>query len=324
MKGGEYTVPCANNRPSGERKTFYLHKIYFFDHTVRMEKTERTAELPPREDVFEETAREERRQRSAVIVGASSGIGYETALRLLGKGYSVSNISRTSCNLDRVKNYKADVSAGSSLEKAICEAATAEGGELSALVYCAGFSMAAPIEYAEEKDYRYLFDVNYFGAVRAIQSAVPYMKERGGRIVLVSSMGGLFPVAFDSFYSSSKAAVDMLVRSAALELEPHGIRVCSVQPGGTSTAFTFKRKVYGDAENGEYAEKVRLATAVLADMEQGGMSAGEVARSVAEAVCGKNPPLLLQCGGWNKFCAMAKRVLPDKTTQFINKKIYKQ
>lgn len=66
----------------------------------------------------------------------------------------------------------------------------------------------------------------------------------------------------------------MLVKSAALELEPYGIRVCSVQPGGTSTAFTFKRKIYGDAENGEYAEKVKLAAAALADMEQGGMSAG--------------------------------------------------
>lgn len=289
-----------------------------------MEKTERTAELPPREDVFEETAREGSRQKSVVIVGASSGIGYETALRLLGKGYSVSNISRTPCNLDRIRNYRADVSAGESLAKAIGEAAAAEGGELYALVYCAGFSMAAPIEYAEEKDYRYLIDVNYFGAVRAVQCAVPFMKERGGRIVLVSSMGGLFPVAFDSFYSSSKAAVDMLVKSAALELEPYGIRVCSVQPGGTSTAFTFKRKIYGDAENGEYAEKVKLAAAALADMEQGGMSAGEVARSVAEAVCGKNPPLLLQCGGWNKFCAVAKRILPDKAAQYINKKVYKQ
>ena len=289
-----------------------------------MEKTERTAELPPREDVFEETAREGTRQKSVVIVGASSGIGYETALRLLGKGYSVSNISRTPCNLDRIRNYRADVSAGESLAKAIGEAAAAEGGELYAFVYCAGFSMAAPIEYADEKDYRYLFDVNYFGAVRAVQCAVPFMKERGGRIVLVSSMGGLFPVAFDSFYSCSKAAVDMLVKGASLELEPYNIRVCSVQPGGTSTGFTFKRKVYADEDNREYAAKVKRATAALANMEQSGMSAGEVANTVADAFCEKNPPLLLQCGGWNKFYAVANRVLPGKATQFINKKRYKQ
>lgn len=292
-----------------------------------MDKNERTEEFAPNEEKTDNTeyiAREKEREKAIVIIGASSGIGYETALRLLGRGFAVSNISRTPCALDRVRNFRADVSAGNSLEKAIGEAAAATGNELHALVYCAGFSMAAPIEYADEKDYRYLFDVNYFGAVRAVQAAVPFMKERGGRIVLVSSMGGLFPVAFDSFYSASKAAIDMLVKGAALELEPYGIRVCSVQPGGTSTAFTFKRKVYGDAENGEYAEKVKLAASALAEMEQGGMSAGEVARSVADAVCGKNPPLLLQCGGWNKFYAMAKRVLPDKTTQYINKKMYKQ
>lgn len=264
-----------------------------------------------------------RAKRLVIVVGASSGIGYETALRLIGRGFAVSNISRTPCRLDQVKNYTADVAEEGALEKAIAEAA-AQTENLYALVYCAGFSMAAPIEYAEEKDYRYLFDVNYFGAIRAIKGAVPLMKKRGGRIVVVSSMGGLFPIAFDSFYSSSKAAVDMLVKSAAIELEPYNIRVSAVRPGGTSTGFTFKRKIYGDEANGEYAPNVKRAAAVLADMEQEGMSAGEVAKSVADVVCEKNPPLLLQCGGWNKFYAVAKRVLPDKAAQYISKKVYKQ
>ena len=287
-----------------------------------MENSEKVTAVRPA-DRNADRERIEKLKKTVVIVGASSGIGYETALRLIGRGYAVVNISRTQCSLQRVTNYVADVTVGDSLEKAIKEVAL-HTENLYGLVYCAGFSMAAPIEYAAEKDYRYLFEVNYFGAIRAIRSVTPFLKRRGGRIVLVSSMGGMFPVAFDSFYSSSKAAVDMLVKSAALELEPYGIRVCSVQPGGTSTAFTFKRKIYGDAENGEYAEKVKLAAAALADMEQGGMSAGEVARSVTEAVCGKYPPLLLQCGGWNKFCAVAKRILPDKAAQYINKKVYKQ
>ena len=54
------------------------------------------------------------------------------------------------------------------------------------------------------------------------------------------------------------------------------------------------------------------------------MSAGEVANSIADAFCEKNPPLLLQCGGWNKFYAVAKRILPEKATQYINRKRYKQ
>lgn len=262
-------------------------------------------------------------KKTVIIVGASSGIGYETALRLIGRGFTVVNISRTPCSMQRVKNYAADVTVGDTLEKAVAEAVKAAGG-LYALVYSAGFSMAAPIEYADEKDYRYLFDVNYFGALRALKCAVPHLKKRGGRIVFVSSMGGTFPVAFDSFYSSSKAAVDMLAKAAAIELEPYHIHVCSVQPGGTSTGFTFKRKIYADEENREYAAKLKRATAALANMEQGGLSAGEVAKQVVEVLCEKHPPLSVRCGAMSKFYAAAKRVLPDRATQFINKKAYKQ
>ena len=282
-----------------------------------MEKTEK------RDAVYTEAENGESENRSVIIVGASSGIGYETALRLLGRGYEVFNLSRSACTLRHVQNYTADVADGDSLEYAI-RAAAANAKGLYGLIYCAGFSMAAPIEYASERDYRYLFEVNYFGALRAIRTVVPFLKEKGGRILLVSSMASIFPVAFDSFYSSSKAAVDMLVKSAALELEPYRIRVSSVQPGGTSTEFTFKRKIYSDTEAGEYAPQVKRAVEALAHMEQGGMSAGEVAKSVVAALCDKNPPLLLQCGGWNKFYAVAKRVLPEKTAQYLNRKIYRQ
>ena len=288
-----------------------------------MENSEKNQKVVQPARSAAEKAHAERAKKTVIVVGASSGIGYETALRLVGRGYCVVNISRTPCSLERVKNYVADVTAGDTLEKAV-KSIAAESENIGGLIYCAGFSMAAPIEYADEKDYRYLFEVNYFGALRAIRAVAPYLKKRGGNIILVSSMGSTFPVAFDSFYSCSKAAVDMLVKGASLELEPYNIRVCSVQPGGTSTGFTFKRKVYADEDNHEYAAKVKRATAALANMEQSGMSAGEVANTVADAFCEKNPPLLLQCGGWNKFYAVANRVLPGKATQFINKKRYKQ
>lgn len=288
-----------------------------------MENSEKNQKVVQPARSAAEKAHAERAKKTVIVVGASSGIGYETALRLVGRGYCVVNISRTPCSLERVRNYAADVTAGDTLEKAV-KSIAAESENIGGLIYCAGFSMAAPIEYADEKDYRYLFEVNYFGALRAIRAVAPYLKKRGGNIILVSSMGSTFPVAFDCFYSCSKAAIDMLVKSASLELEPYNIRVCSVQPGGTSTGFTFKRKVYADEDNHEYAAKVKRATAALANMEQGGMSAGEVANTVADAFCEKNPPLLLQCGGWNKFYAVANRVLPGKATQFINKKRYKQ
>ncbi len=292
-----------------------------------LECMEKNVKLTTSNDDFSDTnnqrERLEKLKKTFIVVGASSGIGFETALRLLGKGFSVVNISRTPCSLKQVKNYKADVAAGESLENVINQIHE-EFDWIYGLVYCAGFSMAAPIEYASELDYRYLFEVNYFGALRAIKSCIPILKKRGGRIVIVSSMGGLFPIAFDSFYSSSKAAVDMLVKSAAIELEPYNIKVSTLQPGGTSTGFTFKRKIYDDEETGDYSNKIKRATAALAELEQRGMSAGEVAREIVETLCEKRPPLVKQCGGWNKFYAAAGKILPEKTTHFINRKIYKQ
>ena len=164
----------------------------------------------------------------------------------------------------------------------------------------------------------------HLGGANALARAIG--RACGAQPVLTAATdaGGLFPVAFDSFYSSSKAAVDMLVKSAEMELEPFHIHVSAVQPGGTSTGFTFKRKVYGDEENRDYSAKVKRAAAVLADMEQGGMSAGEVAKQVADVFCDKKPPLLIQCGAWNKLFAAANRILPGTTSLYINKKIYKQ
>ena len=306
------------------RLNFYGTCIIFAETSIINSMENSIKKSSPAKTVATEQKTNGNLKKTIIIIGASSGIGYETALRLVGRGFNVVNISRTPCALARVKNYAADVAVGDTLEKAIRQIA-AETEILYGLVYCAGFSMAAPIEYADEKDYRYLFEVNFFGALRAIKSVIPYLKKRGGRIVLVSSMGGTFPIAFDSFYSSSKAAVDMLVKSAAIELDPYNIRVSSVQPGGTSTGFTFKRKIYGDEDNHEYAAKVKRAAAALANMEQGGMSAGEVAREVVEVLCNKKPPLVLQCGGWNKFyAAAARRILPERTAQYINKKAYKQ
>ena len=116
----------------------------------------------------------------------------------------------------------------------------------------------------------------------------------------------------------------MLAKSADIELAPFNIRVTSVQPGGTSTSFTFKRKVYPDEDNKEYSSRVNKATAALANMEQGGLNAGEVARIVADILAMKKPPHEIQCGKSNKFYAFAGRVLPENFSLYLNRKMYKQ
>lgn len=260
---------------------------------------------------------------TAVVVGASSGIGLEVAGSLLARGYAVYNVSRGLCGSERVKNITADITQGEELERAI-RTVGLEQKQISLLVYSAGCSMAAPVEVAKESDIRYLFEVNYFGAIRAIRSVLPYMKRHGGKIFLVSSMGGLYPVPFDSFYSSSKAALDMLVKSARVELKRYGITLTSVQPGGTSTSFTFKRKIYSDAENGAYSKEVHKAVAALANMEQGGMTPQAVADEIVKEVFKNNPAITFATGGKNKAYRLANKFMPEKLTAYFNAKMYNQ
>lgn len=246
--------------------------------------------------------------RTAVVVGGSSGIGCETVFRLTGEGWRVCNISRTPCVNVKVKNVSADVT-----ENSAFDAINKIGGEsgIDLLLYSAGCSMAAPVEYAAESDYRYLFEVNYFGALRAVQAALPHMR-RGGRIVLVGSLGGDIPIMFDSFYSASKAALEMLAKGASQELKPRGIKVTAVLPGGTATGFTFKRKIYSGERSGEYARSLCRATERLAQMEQGGMSASAVADDMLRVINSDKPPIIKTCGAMNGFYRAVSRILPEK------------
>lgn len=261
-------------------------------------------------------------KKTAVIIGGSSGIGYQTCLRLANRGWNVVNISRTPCKSTKVTNIQADAADGVALAGAIKKAGDKNG--ISLLVYSAGFSMAAPIEFAKEEDYKYLFEVNFFGALRAIQNTIPYMKKRGGRIILIGSLGGALPIVFDSFYSSSKAALEMLCRAAYCELKPYNIKVTGVLPGGTCTSFTFKRKVYNEDETGGYSSSMNKAVAALANMEQSGMSASAVAEIICNLTKMDNPPVIKICGAKNTVYRLFSRIMPEKVTLNINERMYNQ
>lgn len=261
-------------------------------------------------------------KQTAVVVGGSSGIGFETCLKLVNRGWNVVNISRTPCKSAKVVNFTADAAAGTALSDAIKTAA--EKYRITALIYSAGFSMAAPIEYAKESDYRYLFDVNFFGALKCMQAVIPFMKEKGGSIILVGSLGGDLPICFDSFYSASKAALEMLCRSAYSELKPCGIKVTGLLPGGTATNFTFKRKVYSDDENKAYSHSVNRAVAALADMEQSGMKPSDVAEIIYGLLLADKPPVIKTCGAKNSMYRLLSRVMPEKVTLKFNDRMYRQ
>ena len=274
-----------------------------------MEKEKKEKNLPQR--------------RTAVVVGGSSGIGRETALRLAARGYRVYNISRTPFKGERVQTVEADASEEGELKRAI-ESIAAETDGIDILVYSAGFSMAAPLEHAKSGDYRYLFEVNYFGAVEALRAASPFRKKRGGRAILVGSLGGDMPIPFDGFYSSSKAALVMLARESDLELRKQGVRVSALLPGGTATDFTYARRVYGEEDAKSYTPSVKKASAALANMEQGGMSPSLVADAIVKLAHRKNPAPVNVAGGKNAFLRYMYKFLPERMTDWFVRRKFNQ
>lgn len=257
------------------------------------------------------------------IIGASSGIGRATASLFLKEGYTVVNGSRTECDLDGVKNYVVDVATPETIFAAAKDIDRVYG-RIDVFIYSAGYSMAAPVEFVKQEDYRYLFDVNFFGLIEGVRAVLPTMKKNGiGTIIAVSSIGGVLPIAFDSFYSSSKAAVNMLIRELNLELAPHNIRAISVMPGGTKTKFTFKRNVYSEEEAGLYAERMDNAVERIAYSEQEGLPVEKVAQTIYFVATAKKSPELVSVGMKNKAFHMLDRIMPRVETRMLLRLKYK-
>jgi NAD(P)-dependent dehydrogenase (short-subunit alcohol dehydrogenase family) len=113
--------------------------------------------------------------------------------------------------------------------------AAAELGGIDALVYSAGIDMQASLAETEDDAWAALLDVNLTGAMRACRAALPHFPDKGGSIVLVSSGAGLRPLPLRSAYCASKAGLNMLAKTLAIELAPRGIRVNALCPGAVET-----------------------------------------------------------------------------------------
>ncbi|MBE7091508.1 MAG: SDR family NAD(P)-dependent oxidoreductase [Clostridiales bacterium] len=251
-------------------------------------------------------------QPVAFLVGASSGIGYEFAKICMQKGYAVMNASRTPCDIDGVTNYTVNVKNREEIEEAVRDI-TKRKRRIDLLVYFAGISMAAPVEHAEEEDICELYDVNYYGFLRVVSTVLPVMRAQNrGKIVAVSSLGSVLPIPFDTFYSGTKAGLNLVCETLKMELSPFRIKVYSVLLGGVKTGFSEKRNVYAGAGARLYYGKMKNAVKALTETEQKGMHAEVAAKKIMQTTYKKNPPPLIVIGGKNKFYYLCAKYLPRR------------
>jgi NAD(P)-dependent dehydrogenase (short-subunit alcohol dehydrogenase family) len=180
--------------------------------------------------------------KSAIVTGATSGIGRATAVALAGSGAAVLAVGRDQAGLERVvgdcgpnaRFLMADVTAPGA-PASIVGAAVAAFGGLDVLVNAAGIIAAAPTEATDDELWDGMMALNVRAPFRLMREALPELAARRGNVVNVSSVNGLRAFPGVAAYCASKAALDHLTRCAALDWAPRGVRVNAVNPGVTVT-----------------------------------------------------------------------------------------
>lgn len=187
--------------------------------------------------------------RTAIITGASSGIGQAVAAEFAGRGANVVLAARSRGKLNRLATDLAplpgralvvttDVTESLSVEALVRKAAE-EFGSVDILINNAGVGLFAPIADGDVQNARYLFEVNFWGALHCIQAVTPYMLDQAeGHIVNVSSVAGHVSPPYMGMYAATKHALAAVSDALRVELSGTGVGVSTIFPGLTDTSFT--------------------------------------------------------------------------------------
>jgi NAD(P)-dependent dehydrogenase (short-subunit alcohol dehydrogenase family) len=182
-----------------------------------------------------------------LITGCSSGFGRAATLTFAAHGHEVVATMRNTGRSDGLEDLEGvvveqlDVVDPDSRQRAVARTLD-RFGRIDVLVNNAGISALGPAEEMDDKLVRHQFETNFFGPVALIREVLPSMRMNGtGRIVNITSIGALLSSGFYSMYCATKHALDAISLGLDIELQPFGIRVVTVVPGGFNTAIADNR-----------------------------------------------------------------------------------
>ncbi|MDQ3839674.1 MAG: SDR family oxidoreductase [Thermoproteota archaeon] len=274
-------------------------------------------------------------QRVAVVTGSSSGIGLETSLTLARNGfYTYATMHKVEEEkskpiTDAAKNenlklqlIELDVDNDKSVTNAI-DTIVDERKRVDVLVNNAGYGLGGPLEETSINEIKAQFETNFFGAIRAMQVVLPVMrKQRTGKIVNITSMGGRIAIPLSSPYHGSKFALEGLSESIRYELEPFDIKIILIEPGAVGSNFWKNIKIAKSSSNtnSPYTQFGNQIMKVFKEMEQHAMNPSEVAKTILYAVTSDNPQLRYVVGEDAAKTIEARKNMSDKEFENLIKK----
>ncbi len=268
---------------------------------------------------------------TALISGASTGIGQATALRLARSGWSVlAGVRLPAAGEELLARAEREQTHGGltpielDITDAAQVAAAAERVErlapagLDALVNNAGIGIAGPTELLKLEQWRRQFEVNLFGHIAVTQALLPALRRARGRVLLVSSVGGRVVTPFMAPYCASKFAVEALGDALRVELRSSGVQVALIEPGSIATPIWDKGRedVQGVSIPPELQEQYGAVPAAmhkaLEDTAKRGIPPEQVAATIARALDAPRMRTRYLIGRDARAMVLARGILPDR------------
>lgn len=260
-------------------------------------------------------------EKVCVITGGTSGIGKCTAEAMRRKGYAVYELSRRETGVEGFVHIPTDVTKPEMVDAAIAEVLRSED-HIDVLINNAGFGVSGAVEFTETAAAKKQLEVNFFGMVNVCHAVLPVMRQAGhGRIVNLSSVAGVVPIPFQTYYSASKAAINSYTMALANEVNPFGVQVCAVMPGDICTGFTAAREK-NQAGDDVYHGRIARSVAGMEHDEQTGMSPETAGAYIASVATRRSVKPLRSIGLKYKFFCVLAKLLPVRTLNWLVGLIY--
>lgn len=261
--------------------------------------------------------------RTALVTGATSGIGEKTAIALANAGYTVYGVSRHAEEKEKMVGggklilRQMDVTDEESINRVLSEI-----GDFALLIQAAGFGIAGAAEDSDMSLVRAQFETNYFGSIALTRLAAPILRKHArSMIIAISSVAGRVPLPYQAHYSCTKYALEAYYEALRIEGKPFGLTTAIVEPGDLHTGFTSKRKS-AIPEDSPYLPYYRNAIKQIEHDELSGKGPEVIADTVLKLARRKNPPVRTVVGGNYKALTFLLRFLPDRLVLCILGRLY--
>lgn len=264
---------------------------------------------------------------TVLVTGSSSGIGLATVIAAARAGWHTIATVRDPDRADRLRAAAAeasvdidvrrlDVTDPTSIQECI-EAVAADHGRLDAVVNNAGAAHVGTIETDDFQQFRDCVELNFFGVVQVTRAVMPFLRATQGRIVTISSVGGVVGQPFNEAYCAAKFAVEGFCEALAPVAAAVGVRVTLVEPGAVASQFITNAALDPAtmvAAAGPYRDVVeRYLDRTMKQFGTAAQPATEVADVIVGVLADPRPPLRLQTSDWSKNFVSTKLVDLDGT-----------